>query len=370
MTKMIEFSRVEPGYSKVAALSFSLVLAASALSVSAKSQSASKPKPVAAESAVSTAAKVPLESGAIVEKIKASKIFAVDAPLRVVLKGSEVEILTVRNLKDNDQDCKIDAVLAAKELFDVYGKQVSRAKLILSDAKNGDLSEITVTAGDVHAYANGSIDRDTLLSSLEIRPCEPEADAKVVDAASPGDSSPVPGTRGATAGGAAVVEGPLKNARSMLEDRIARLESSGTDTKPFRSIFANIEKRATESLGPTEKAALRLDIAKLNSHLAEQEELVRQAHNIENGVGSPVSRSERLMQSFQGGANAGLHPHSLFKQVQSRINELQNQGKNESADLAEFKRIGSLFAERNIPEARKQLEELARHLGLDPSRRQ
>lgn len=288
--------------------------------------------------------------------VREAKIFSSEYPAHVLVHAPEVEVFTVRHPKATDQDCKIDAVLLAKLLFDKYPK-LTRLKLVFHDDKSALSQSVMVTTGDVRAYGSGSINQDELLSSLELT--------------APSDSE----REHANGEGASdKLEGPFARGRQLLLDRIGNIRNNGTDTKPFETLFGNLNKEAESLAGqgkisPQDMAHLKDEITDLNRHLSDQEEMIREAKNISHGYGQ--NRSGKLWNSFNGGTDGAYlnlkrsgAKFQLFKSVKNAIEQKQAQGINASVYQQKFDQIRRLRLSGKIDQADQAMQELARSLGI------
>lgn len=74
------------------------------------------------------------------------------------------------NSKDVVNDCKIDSMLIAKTVFSKYQDSIVRVKVMFHDpAQLKYVDTVSVTIGDVAAFASGKTSISTLLASLELR---------------------------------------------------------------------------------------------------------------------------------------------------------------------------------------------------------
>lgn len=108
----------------------------------------------------------------VVNLLQTSSILAPGEKVSATVKDSEVSVYAYvnPNAKQIDNDCKIDAVLMARKIFSKYGQAVARVKLNFFERSNPRMVRIvTITAGDVAAFAAGSTSMQQLMSSLELR---------------------------------------------------------------------------------------------------------------------------------------------------------------------------------------------------------
>lgn len=185
--------------------------------------------------------------------LRSAKTVKPNQRLNAVMADKQATILTERNSKASDKDCKIDAVLIAKQLIDSFPDQISRVRVMFEKIGTNQSSRVDVTAGDVKAYALGAMNAESLLSSLDLVDVD---------------------TGGGVANGSAlsVLPGPMLDKRLLLLSRIESLKSKGTSVKPFQALFATME--AEVSGGDGDK--LTKDIAYLSEKLTDQEKMVKQ----------------------------------------------------------------------------------------------
>ncbi|MBU6453570.1 MAG: hypothetical protein KGS72_17455 [Cyanobacteria bacterium REEB67] len=106
----------------------------------------------------------------ITSAIEKAKIFDSSIRLNARINSDEIMVSTYKNPKAADQDCKIDAVLVAKTIMDLAPGEVPRVTVYFYSASTlSSYKEVSVTAGDVKAFASGSLSKDELLSSIKIK---------------------------------------------------------------------------------------------------------------------------------------------------------------------------------------------------------
>ena len=105
----------------------------------------------------------------VMHAIEKAKILAPTITFNARVSKDEVEVATYKNPKAVDKDCKIEAVLIAKAVMDLSPGEVSRVTVYFySSTALSRYKSLTVTAGDVKAFAAGAIGQDELLTSLKI----------------------------------------------------------------------------------------------------------------------------------------------------------------------------------------------------------
>jgi hypothetical protein len=292
--------------------------------------------------------------------VRSAKILDPEYPIHVTLENKEATLTTVRNPKATEQDCKIDAVLVAKTVMDTYPKDVARIKLVLSTGNSDAMHEVTVTTGDIKAYATGTISKDDLLTSLELKKADNTGDDQ--------DASLDIKTEGASA----VAPGPFRSQRQLLAARIDKLKANGTGTQPFEEMLAQIEVDVQKPRTDASRFAIRNAIKDLSAHLNEQEQALRDAQHIANGD----TRQARMLNLNKGaGQNQkmagapGGSPHlgnGVGAAIQARINELRNKGENVQTFREKMNQIKDLRLSNHQREANAARQELMKSLGLDP----
>ncbi|MBS1993552.1 MAG: hypothetical protein JSS83_23720 [Cyanobacteria bacterium SZAS LIN-3] len=289
----------------------------------------------------------------LITLVQSAKILDPDYPIHITLDKTEASVVTVRHPQATEQDCKIDAVLLAKTIMDAYPKTITRVKLVLSDHNSEAMNELTVTTGDVRAYATGTITKDELLASLEMK--------KVVN---PG------GERGApidmrTSGVEAVEPGPYRSYRQILAGRIENLKAHGTGTKPFEEMLAKIQEDCRKPAGEVAPDSILNQIKGLYQRLADQEQAIRQAQNIASGkTAFSYGAEDKLSRSF-GGGRPDNYLNRLMPLVYKRITQLSKQGIDESADRATLQSIRTMRRQGQNTQAYQALQGLAAKLGMN-----
>ncbi len=267
-----------------------------------------------------------IDSGKMVYVLRNTKAVKPEAPLNATIAQRQAIILTSRTAKASDKDCKIDAVLIAKELISAFPEQISRVRILFSKPDSHQSSQIDVTAGDVKAFSVGAINVDSLLASLE-----------VVDVDSGSTSSP---------GRSALTIGPgaLADKRLILLGRIEGLRSKGTSVKPFMDIFNRIEGEVTSSSAEV----LAKDVAYLSEKLDEQEKLVKQATANRSARPGTGSGSGSTSASSGSGSSSPMFSANAARAEQrcQDWNVKLSQWRSEGRDVAQL--IASVAATRMV----------------------
>lgn len=103
--------------------------------------------------------------------IEKSNILGEGYKVSAAINGNEAIISTYRNKesKAQDQDCKIEAALIAKELMITNDFGIRRVKVnFYEPAMVGQVREVTVSYAEVKAFAAGAIEQKDFLDSLGI----------------------------------------------------------------------------------------------------------------------------------------------------------------------------------------------------------
>ncbi len=125
----------------------------------------------------------------IVSLINKEHILAPGARLNAQVKGDVATVSTFRHVKANDKDLKIDAVLMSRAIMNLDS---SINRVIFYFFNNVDLTkyrQISVSTGDVKAFASGQVSKDDLLTSLPLEFKQTEdPNAKVENAMHAGET--------------------------------------------------------------------------------------------------------------------------------------------------------------------------------------
>lgn len=106
----------------------------------------------------------------IVNAIEKAGILAPTITVNARLSKEEVELATFQNPKATEKDCKIEAVLLAKTVMDLSPDQIFRVTVYFYGSNSlASYKSVTITSGDVRAFAVGSIGQEQLLQSLKLK---------------------------------------------------------------------------------------------------------------------------------------------------------------------------------------------------------
>jgi hypothetical protein len=188
--------------------------------------------------------------------------------VQVVGAGPDVTVLAQTESASGERDLKIDAVFLAKALFQNAAGQISRVKVLFSQAGH-DGRYVNITDREISEYGSGRMTPEQLLATLRLVPVEAE---KAPD----------------------VVQGPQLERRLLVWQRIEKLRQQGTGVVPFETIFAEVEAAIKSgSQDPSKKLTF------LEATLADQEEALKQAKRTARGLGVPASKNSLASSSPQ-----------------------------------------------------------------------
>ncbi|MDZ4836506.1 MAG: hypothetical protein SGJ27_22245 [Candidatus Melainabacteria bacterium] len=105
----------------------------------------------------------------MVEALEKGNVFAAGISVSARVAGTEALISTYRNSKATSDDCKIEALLAAKTVFDLGPEGISRVKVYFFELTLDKYKEVSVSKGDVLSFQSGQIKQQDLLSSLTVQ---------------------------------------------------------------------------------------------------------------------------------------------------------------------------------------------------------
>lgn len=100
--------------------------------------------------------------------IQAAHILEPSTPFNVAVDGDKVRISTYRDSRENEKDRKINAVLMGRAVIQAAGDAVSRVTVYFYGKDLSQYQEISVSSGDIKAFASGQTSQDQLLSALTL----------------------------------------------------------------------------------------------------------------------------------------------------------------------------------------------------------
>jgi biotin operon repressor len=308
----------------------------------------------------------------VTEILRQSKILRGEVPIRVTINANEAKVTIALGQQCTAKDCKIDAVLLSKSVIEAFPEQITRVKVMFGSLQDAAVQMVSVTAGDVKAYGDGSLSQTALLSSLEL-----------VDVNSNG-------THQTPANG--VKSGPFEVERTLLSIHIDRLKSLGTNVKAFQNLFTALEA----SIGEAEPSEIEQHIVDLRQKLKEQDQLIKQADNVRDGHSISSSRDTLFMQQYghrrklfnaspntvstTPTLNDNRHSEdqvpttttrppagsSLERSlaIRQRLRSLRQSGQDVSSQNQQLTQAQKLMAEGNVDQARNIMDSLAHSLGM------
>ncbi len=229
---------------------------------------------------------------ALTKAIRDADVVDSDSPLTAKIEGMESTVTTDRHPKATEDDCKIDATLIAKAVFE---KHKNLAKVRINFVGADSTTSVSVSAGDICAFNNGGINDKQLLNGIDLTTVSNKVAAVSPDGGTPDAQTP----------DVARAPDTFKKVRN-LKNRIQTMRQNGTGVTEFQKRLDQITQMIDER---KESDAAPL-IDKLDDILREQQTLVKQA----KFKPVPVASS---WQAGGGGAGRG-----------GRYEELQPQFKN------------------------------------------
>lgn len=214
------------------------------------------------------------------------------------VQGTEVTIQTWTNPKstDKENDAKIDSVLLAKKLLDLYPAITGFRYRYFDTTDQNRYLEITVVPGVVQSFAAGTLSDKDLLTTLpsvwkarqaENLPINPDSIT-------------------------AVLAGPEQEKRQRALKSILLLEKAGVGAKPFRSLLATVE----ESVKAGRNQEMQTNLERLMSALSDQERRLSTAKAVKAGpaVGSTARTGGAGGALASGGPAKSSDMHNMIKE--------------------------------------------------------
>ncbi len=198
---------------------------------------------------------------------------------RVVGTGPSVTVLADEPAKPSDRNLKIEAIFLAKTLIEGAAGQIDKVQVIFSN-KGEEGRFISITRKEIQEYGQGKITAEAFLGSMHFAYVEPDDLPQIED-------------------------GPLKERRLLILERIEKLRKAGTGVKPFETIFQGIETSVKS--GESSDLAKRLD--DLEFRLGQQEEQMALAKKAARGQGLTIVKNKSWSSSansLQGHQGLGL----------------------------------------------------------------
>lgn len=116
-------------------------------------------------------APAPVDVQTLKKRVMQAHVLDAGADVQLKLNGSEAIVSTMlsKQQKEPTTDCKIDAAMIAKAIFETPRSQVARVKVRFYDPKNlSRFYMVRVTAGDVAAFSSRRLSTQQFLESLEV----------------------------------------------------------------------------------------------------------------------------------------------------------------------------------------------------------
>ncbi len=105
----------------------------------------------------------------IADAIYKARILAPGAALRVRVQGEQAQVSTYRNDRATDKDCKIEALLVGKTIFDSNFGITSVSVFFFNNKSPSEYKVVNIRTSDVKAFDAGSVTQDELFSSIDIK---------------------------------------------------------------------------------------------------------------------------------------------------------------------------------------------------------
>jgi hypothetical protein len=291
------------------------------------------------------------QSSVLVEQIRRANVVDPSFKLQVAVEGEEAVITTQRKPKASDPDCKIEAVLLAKTVFDSVSDKIQRVKVLLLDYDANDCSSVIVKKAEVKLFGTGGLTQKELLSSLEITKAT---------------------ISGSESKSLSVADGPQQPERLLLLGRIERLKTKGTNVVAFMNYFNQLEASAKKG----DASELSTQVRYLSEKLSEQEEMVKQAKmrvnssagGVGGGGGTRTTSTAELASKYAKGelSQSQLTMIDLAQQqmrVTQKLTELSSRGQDMSDGLRQIGQARSFAELGQFAEAKKILDGLEQRYG-------
>ena len=183
---------------------------------------------------------------AIVKALRESQVVGPARPLHALMSDDKdvVTIQTGRGEKSTDKDCQIDAVFISKKIFDSFPFVMKEVKVVFARSDD-QFNEIDVYPNVISDYGAGKLTQEGLFAAIPVTLLFDESkELKVVD-------------------------GPFRERRLVLLDRIQGLKERGIGVKPFMDIFEHVETLITEG----KKTEAQTEMEQLAESIKAQDEM-------------------------------------------------------------------------------------------------
>jgi hypothetical protein len=159
-------------------------------------------------------------SESIIKAITDAKITAPGYKINAVVYPNthEVIVSTYANSSSKDAvtDCKIDALLIARKVIETSAQTV-RVKVRFYQANQATYQEVVITKPEITAFSSGAVQKDELLTSLEVVTMGGASQDGSPTIISPTTGSSIVNTAAATTHPAVITSHPLATASSALK---------------------------------------------------------------------------------------------------------------------------------------------------------
>jgi hypothetical protein len=205
-----------------------------------------------------------IQNEALADLITKKDLAGSEQNVKAALTQNEALITCDRHATDDDNMCKLRAILMAKCVFDSQPNEIQRTKIQFLNLKNNSVSIATIKRSEIILFGEGKLDKKALMSSIDYII---EGPGRAKDAAQ-------------------VADGDLQNQRTMLLRRIQKMKERGTNVTPFMNIFREIEGMAKSN---SDKAKLGDKILYLSDKVSEQERALEQVAQRPSKAGGSYS---------------------------------------------------------------------------------
>ncbi|MBX9667568.1 MAG: hypothetical protein K2X93_08125 [Candidatus Obscuribacterales bacterium] len=105
----------------------------------------------------------------VADAIYKARILAAGAAIKVKVQADKASVSTYRNDRATDRDCKIEALLVGKTLFDANFGLTNVTVYFFNNKSPSEYKVVSIRTGDVKGFDSGQVSQDELLSSIEIK---------------------------------------------------------------------------------------------------------------------------------------------------------------------------------------------------------
>lgn len=312
------------------------------------------------------------DSPSIVESLENSGVFAPGIRVTVKVSKDVAIISTYRNSKANDSDCKIEAVLAAKTIFDLNPDQFVRVTVYFFESTLSTYKQVSVSVSDVKAFGSGEISKEKLIASIQLKNGEMDNVGKRV-------SSYLEASKTST--GRRKIQTKIKGQDvevlvaidSWVSDSELKLESMRLAREALKAAqgYKRVYITFADPLGETPDRTIKYEETELLA-LSNRLKEVTDSISIESGQSQwlPSERSsDDPSELVRIRALPGI-VHDDRKKLLERIKELAKLGVGVKPFLAIFFELEDTAARGDEDAARKMMDRLSASLADQESRQQ